>query len=108
MVGDFMFAHAADFIASTGSVRLVQLFARTIMRIATGELEQDFGAFDASKGIRDYFGRIAGKTASLFGTACEGGAIAAPDERDQPLIRVRADEPASSRRCVEHLGSTCG
>jgi geranylgeranyl pyrophosphate synthase len=77
MVGDFMFAHAADFIASTGSVRLVRLFAKTIMRIATGELEQDFGAFDHSKGIRDYFNRIGGKTASLFGTACEGGGIAA-------------------------------
>ncbi|HEY8838496.1 MAG TPA: polyprenyl synthetase family protein [Dehalococcoidia bacterium] len=76
MLGDFMFAHAADFIASTGSVRLVRLFSKTIMSIATGELQQDISAFDYGKGIRDYFGRIAGKTASLFGTACEGGAIA--------------------------------
>jgi geranylgeranyl pyrophosphate synthase len=77
MLGDFMFAHAADFIASTGSVRLVRLFSKTIMSIATGELQQDISAFDYSKGIREYFARIAGKTASLFGTACEGGAIAA-------------------------------
>lgn len=77
MLGDFMFAHAADFIASTGSVRLVRLFSKTIMSIATGELQQDISAFDYSKGIREYFSRIAGKTASLFGTACEGGAIAA-------------------------------
>jgi heptaprenyl diphosphate synthase len=77
MLGDFMFAHAADFIASTGSVRLVRLFSKTIMSIATGELQQDVSAFDYSKGIREYFARIAGKTASLFGTACEGGAIAA-------------------------------
>jgi len=76
MLGDFMFAHAPDFIASTGSVRLVRLFSKTIMSIATGELQQDISAFDYGKGIRDYFGRIAGKTASLFGTACEGGAIA--------------------------------
>jgi heptaprenyl diphosphate synthase/octaprenyl-diphosphate synthase len=82
MLGDFMFAHAADFIASTGSVRLVQLFSHTIMSIATGELNQDVSAFDYSKGIQDYFGRIAGKTASLFGTACEGGGIVAgcPEE----------------------------
>ena len=77
MLGDFMFAHAADFIASTGNVRLVRLFSKTIMSIATGELQQDISAFDYSKGVRDYFARIAGKTASLFGTACEGGAIAA-------------------------------
>ena len=59
------------------SVRLVRLFSRTIMSIATGELDQDVSAFDYSKGIQEYFARIGGKTASLFGTACEGGAIAA-------------------------------
>jgi len=77
MLGDYMFAHAADFIARTGSVRLVRLFSQTIMSIATGELNQDINAFDHSKGVREYFARIGGKTASLFATACEGGAIVA-------------------------------
>jgi len=82
MIGDFLFAHAADLAARVGSVRVVQLFSRTLMRIVTGELDQDTGAFDASKRISDYLARIGGKTASLFGTACEGGAIAAgaPEE----------------------------
>ncbi|MGI8553964.1 MAG: polyprenyl synthetase family protein [Dehalococcoidia bacterium] len=75
MLGDFMFAHAADLVARTGNLRVIRLFSRTLMRIATGELDQDVSAFDWSKGVRDYFSRIGGKTASLFATACEGGAI---------------------------------
>ncbi len=75
MLGDFMFAHAAELVARTGNVRVIRLFARTLMRMATGELDQDVSAFDASKRIGDYLQRIGGKTASLLGTACEGGAI---------------------------------
>lgn len=75
MLGDFMFAHAADLVARTGNVRVIRLFSRTLMQMATGELDQDVSAFDWSRGVRDYFRRIAGKTASLLATACEGGAI---------------------------------
>jgi geranylgeranyl pyrophosphate synthase len=75
MLGDFMFAHAAELVARTGDLRVIRLFSRTLMRMATGELDQDISAFDWSKGIRDYFARIGGKTASLLATACEGGAI---------------------------------
>jgi heptaprenyl diphosphate synthase len=75
MLGDFMFAHAADLVARTGNIRVIQLFSRTLMQMATGELDQDVSAFDWSRGIRDYIRRIGGKTASLFATACEGGAI---------------------------------
>jgi len=75
MVGDFLFAHAAELVARTDNVRVIRLFARTLMRMATGELDQDVSAFDASKRIGDYLQRIGGKTASLLSTACEGGAI---------------------------------
>jgi geranylgeranyl pyrophosphate synthase len=77
MIGDFLFAHAAELVARIGSVRVVRLFAQTLMRMVTGEIDQDVGAFDASKRISDYLTRIGGKTASLFGTACEGGGITA-------------------------------
>jgi heptaprenyl diphosphate synthase component II len=75
MLGDFMFAHAAELVARTGNVRVIRLFARTLMQMATGELDQDVSAYDWSRGIRDYLRRIGGKTASLLATACEGGAI---------------------------------
>jgi geranylgeranyl pyrophosphate synthase len=87
MLGDFMFAHAADLVARTGNVRVIRLFAHTLMLMATGELDQDVSAFDASRDVRDYLNRIGGKTASLFATACEGGAIIseAPDASIEAL-----------------------
>jgi heptaprenyl diphosphate synthase/octaprenyl-diphosphate synthase len=75
MVGDFLFAHAADQAVKTDSLRVVQLFAKTLMVMATGEIRQDMAAYDSRQTIRDYLNRIGGKTASLFSTACEGGAV---------------------------------
>lgn len=75
MVGDFMFAHAAELIARTGSIEVIRLFARTLMEMASGELHQDMSAYEYSSSTIKYFNRIAGKTASLFATAAKGGAM---------------------------------
>jgi geranylgeranyl pyrophosphate synthase len=75
MVGDYMFAHSAELVARTGNIDVIRLFARTLMRMATGELHQDMSAYAYGQSTREYFGRIAGKTASLFATAAEGGAM---------------------------------
>lgn len=77
MLGDYMFAHAADFIAQTDNPKVVRLFARTLMTLASGELTQDITVFEYSEDVTRYLDRIHGKTASLFGTAAEGGAMAA-------------------------------
>ena len=85
MLGDFMFAHSADLIARTDNTKVVRLFARTIMAIAGGELHQDMSAYEYGQDTMTYFGRIEGKTASLFATSAEGGAMVArctPDERE--------------------------
>ena len=81
MLGDYMFAHAADLAARTGSIEVVRMFSRTLLAMASGELEQDITAYDYGQTTRQYFQRIAGKTASLFAAAAEGGAIVsrAPD-----------------------------
>jgi octaprenyl-diphosphate synthase len=75
MVGDYMFAHAAELIARTGSIEVIRLFARTLMEMASGELHQDMSAYEYSSSTIKYFHRIAGKTASLFATAAKGGAM---------------------------------
>ena len=75
MVGDYMFAHAAELVARTGNIDVIRLFAATLMRMATGELHQDVSAYDYGESTREYFNRIAGKTASLFATAAQGGAM---------------------------------
>ena len=77
MVGDYMFAHAAELVARTGNIEVVRLFARTLMEMATGELHQDMSAYEYGQSTREYFNRIDGKTASLFATAAEGGAMVA-------------------------------
>lgn len=77
MLGDYMFAHAADLICRTESIDVVKLFSRTLMAMASGELNQDMGAYEYSSGTMEYFNRIAGKTASLFATSAEGGAMVA-------------------------------
>ena len=43
--------------------------------MAAGELQQDITAFEYSEDVERYMDRIGGKTASLFATAAEGGAI---------------------------------
>ncbi len=75
MLGDYMFAHAAEFVARTGNIRVIRNFADTLRVMATGELSQDISAYEYSRDVQRYLDRIYGKTASLFATAGEGGAI---------------------------------
>ena len=82
-----MFAHAAELVARTGNIDVIRLFARTLMEMATGELHQDMSAYQYGQSTREYFNRIAGKTASLFATAAQGGGMIAglPDEQSLAL-----------------------
>ena len=89
MLGDYLFAHAADQAVRTESLRVVQLFSETLMIMAKGEIRQDLAAYDSRQTIRDYLARIGGKTASLFSTACEGGAIVT--EQPEPFVKAMRD-----------------
>jgi geranylgeranyl pyrophosphate synthase len=95
MVGDYMFAHAAELIARTGSIEVIRLFAHTLMEMAAGELHQDMSAYEYSSSTIKYFNRIAGKTASLFATAAKGGAM---------ISDLREDWIESLRSYGENLG----
>ena len=46
MLGDYMFAHAAELVARTGHIGVIRLFAETLMVMAKGELAQDVSAYD--------------------------------------------------------------
>ncbi len=85
MVGDYMFAHAAELVARTGNIEVIRLFAKTLMEIATGELQQDLSAYDYGQSTMQYFNRIYGKTASLFATSAQGGAMIAGLSDEQAL-----------------------
>jgi geranylgeranyl pyrophosphate synthase len=83
LLGDYMFANAAEMVTRTGSLPVTRLFALTLMRMTNGELDQDAAAFDVGKDIQNYLWRIGGKTAALFGTASEGGAMLGQCPEDQ-------------------------
>lgn len=89
MLGDFLFAHAADQVVRTDELRVVKLFSQTLMIMAKGEIRQDMAAYDSRQTIRDYLARIGGKTASLFSTACQGGAIVAGEP--EPYVEALRD-----------------
>lgn len=82
MLGDYMFAHAADQVARTGNIRVIRLFSQTLMMMTKGEIGQDLTAYDSRQTVRDYLQRIGGKTASLFATACQGGAVVAAEPEE--------------------------
>lgn len=88
LLGDYLFAKAGEFCASTGNIRVVKLFSRTLATISGGEIRQSFDAFVLEQTREEYFQRVAAKTASLFCLATESGAVLsrAPEKSVQGLI----------------------
>ena len=77
LLGDFMFANAAEMVTRTGSLSVTRLFALALMKMTSGELDQDAAAFDVARNVQHYLWRIGGKTAALFANATQGGAMLA-------------------------------
>ncbi len=95
LTGDYMFARAADLAAQTDNVRVMQIFARTLMTIVSGELRQLFGDTTRRQTRDDYFKRIYAKTASMFELATEAAGV---------LIDVAEDDIATLRQYGHDLG----
>jgi geranylgeranyl pyrophosphate synthase len=84
LTGDYLFARAAALAAETDHVRVMGIFADTLMTICTGELRQIFDRHalprvDSEEGwqaaLDRYELRIHSKTASLFSAATEAAAV---------------------------------
>ncbi len=88
LLGDYLFAKAGEFCASTGNVQVIKRFSQTLATISSGELRQDFDAFNLKQSRQQYLQRIANKTASLFSLATESGAVLsqAPERAVEVLI----------------------
>ena len=82
LLGDYLFAKAGEFTATTENLRAIMLFTQTLETISSGELNQIFNAFNMEQTRESYLKRIASKTSSLFCLATESGAILsdAPEE----------------------------
>ncbi len=88
-LGDYVFATSAVFVCDTNNIRVIRRFSETIKDLATGELIEGFGTFQWDHTYEQYKERIYSKTASLFRTAAESGAIlsGAPEKTIQALSR---------------------
>lgn len=84
LAGDYFFARAAALAAEAGNVRVMTIFANTLMAICTGELRQIFDRRDVPAiddkhtwraALGRYDQRIEAKTASLFAAATEAAAV---------------------------------
>jgi heptaprenyl diphosphate synthase len=87
LLGDYLFAKAGSLVAGTGNLRAIKLFSQTLMTISAGELKQTGVTSDMAKVREYYFAWIGAKTACLFSTSTESGAILsqAPEEAIQAI-----------------------
>lgn len=87
LLGDYVFAVSATYVCDTGNIRVVRRFSETIMELASGQMAERFNSFNWDGTVADYSHRIYNKTASLFCTAAESGAVlsGAPEPVSQAL-----------------------
>jgi geranylgeranyl pyrophosphate synthase len=75
LVGDYMFAASADYANRCRDLDVMDVVARTVMTICSGELRQIFNAGDLRQNVEEYYRQIESKTASLFAASSECAAI---------------------------------
>jgi geranylgeranyl pyrophosphate synthase len=84
LTGDYLFARAASLAAKTDNVRVMSIFANTLMTICSGELRQIFERHNVPRvdseqawetAVDRYDQRIHAKTASLFSASTEAAAV---------------------------------
>ncbi|HAV10915.1 MAG TPA: hypothetical protein DCX22_04825 [Dehalococcoidia bacterium] len=86
LLGDYMFAKAGHLAAATGSLRVVSIFARTLMTISGGELGQIGIDYNLDQALDRYYRWIDAKTASLFTMATECGSVLSGCSEDIILV----------------------
>lgn len=73
--GDLLFSRAFAELAASGSIQAVRALSRAASGLAAGELMQREDAWDVSVSLNRYLERCRLKTAVLFRSACELGAL---------------------------------
>lgn len=81
LTGDFLFAQAAALAAEADNVRVVKVFADTLVAIVRGEILQAQTRWQVPS-LKVYEQRIYGKTAALYEASAISGAILADYDED--------------------------
>lgn len=83
LLGDYLFAASARFVCATGNIQVIDRFAATIMELSKGELTELLDLENVNINRDAYLERIFNKTASLFTTSSESGAILGGGDPDK-------------------------
>jgi geranylgeranyl pyrophosphate synthase len=77
LVGDYLFAEAAATASQTNNLRIMRLFAESVMTVCRGQIHENphEGLADVLPERERYYRTIEAKTAALFVLACHAGAI---------------------------------
>ena len=75
LAGDYIFAASATQVCATQNIRVIRRFSETIMELSLGELQEMEINFNSQTNLSNYLERIYNKTASLFSTSAQSGAI---------------------------------
>jgi len=97
LVGDYMYAKSAYFATATGSLRVMELFADSVMVVCQGQIDESQrrdGGY-AERPPEAYYATISSKTAALFVLACDAAA---------ELSGASATAAAALHRYGERLG----
>jgi len=104
LVGDYLFAYAANLATKTGNTRFVQRFAETLMTICGGEIQQMFDGPSQQISRREYEQRILAKTASLVAISAQAGAILADaDEGATETLRTYGEQLGLAFQIVDDV-----
>lgn len=97
LVGDYLFAQAAATASETNNLRIMRLFAESVMRLCAGQIDECSREGEARHWVdrEDYYRTIEAKTAALFVLACHAGGI---------LGEAQAEEADALRRYGRSLG----
>ncbi len=83
LAGDFLFAQSFDLMVETKSIKALSVLAQASCKITQGEFLQMQITQKPDTNLEDYYNVIGGKTAQLFGAACESGTIVAGGNKTQ-------------------------
>ena len=83
LAGDFLFAQSFDLMVETKSIEALSVLAKASCKITQGEFLQMQISNNPDTKLKDYYKVIGGKTAELFGAACQSGTIIANGNKKQ-------------------------
>ncbi|MBM3483683.1 MAG: polyprenyl synthetase family protein [Alphaproteobacteria bacterium] len=95
LVGDFLFSRAFQLSVDDGSLKVLDILASTSAILAEGEVMQLMTSNDTSTSEAAYLDVITAKTAALFRSACQLGAVV-------------ASRPSSEEEALKALGLNLG